>query len=230
MAILAAGVLSLAVLVTQSTAQQGGTAAPRQPGAAPQVNLAGRTVLIDVNRIFKNHARFNAQMKQLKNEADGQDAEMKKKEVNLRNMSRGLQEYNPGGPEYKKLEEQIARASTEWKLEVQNKRREYMQREAKIYNDTYNEVQSEVNYFCQSQGIALVLRFTSDPVDESNPESILSALNKQVVWSNPNLDITDFILQRFAAPKTADTRSAPGQSGANYQAPRNNAPPAFPGR
>jgi Skp family chaperone for outer membrane proteins len=171
-------------------------------------------------------------MTQLKNEADASDAELKKKELSIRNMMKGLQEFkNPGGPEYKKLEEQIALANTNFKLEVQNKRREQLQREAKIYNDTFNEIQNEVNYFCQSQGIAMAMRFSSDTVDESNPESILSSINRPVVWYNPNLDITDFVMQRFVAPKTADTRSTPngGQPGGNYQPPR-NAPPAFPGR
>jgi len=102
----------------------------------------------------------------LKNEADAMDVSMKKEEAQLRSMTMGLQKLNPGSAEYKQMEEKIAREKTDWTIKVQQQGREYLMREAKMYNDTYKEIEDEVNYFCQANGILLVLRFIGDPVEE----------------------------------------------------------------
>jgi Skp family chaperone for outer membrane proteins len=225
LAILAAGVLSLCLVVLQGFAQNPGGAA--RPPAGP--NLAGKTVLLDVNYVFKHNVRFKQSMDVLKNDADAMDVQMKKEEAQLRNLAMGLQKLNPGSPEYKKMEEDIARANTDWKIKVQQQRREFLMREAKTYSDTYKEIEDEVNYFCQQQGIAMVQRFMGDPVDESNPDSILQNINKPVVWYNKELDITPYILKRFAGPATtADRRAAPagGAAQPGYPAPRTSVPAA----
>jgi Skp family chaperone for outer membrane proteins len=226
LAAVAAGALSLCFVVMEGFAQNPGGAAPRPPAGAP--NLAGKTVLLDVNYVFKNNVRFKQAMDMLKNDADAMDVQMKKEEGQLRNLAMGLQKLNPGSPEYKKMEEDIARANTDWKIKVQQQRREFLMREAKTYSDTYKEIEDEVNYFCQQQGIALVYRFMGDPVDEGNPDSILANINKPVVWYSKELDITPYILKRFSAPaRTADQRGAAGGAPAGtYPAPRTSVPAA----
>jgi Skp family chaperone for outer membrane proteins len=225
LAILAAGVVSLCFVAMQAAAQQAAPA--RQPASN---GFAGKVVLLDVNYVFKNHERFKALMNQLKNDADAMDVQVKKEDAQLRNMAMGLQKLNTGSPEYKKTEEEIARAKTDWTIKVQQQRREFLMREAKAYNDTYKEIEDEVNYFCQANGIVMVYRFTGDPVDENNPDSILSSINKPVVWYDKNLDITPFILKRFAAPaRAADRSAAPpynGGQGGGFAPPAGGNAPA----
>jgi Skp family chaperone for outer membrane proteins len=220
LAVMAAGVLSLCFTL-QATAQQ--PAAARQPAASP---LAGKTVLIDVNYIFKNHARFKTAMDQLKNEADQMDVEMKKAEAGLRTKAMGLGKLNPGSEQYKSQEEDIAREKANWTIKVSQQRREFLMREAKAYNDTYREIEYAVDEFCQAQGVLLVLRFMGDPIDEANPESILAGINKPVVWYDKNLDITPYILKRFAAPaRQADRTNNPAGQPGGFAPAGNSVPP-----
>ena len=200
LAAVAAGLVTLCFLALDAAAQCTG-APPARPAAAQGPSpFAGRTVLLDVNWVFKNHERFKAQMTQLKNDADKMDVEMKKREGEIRNLAVGLQKLNPGSAEYKKTEEDIARMNTDWKIQVTQQRREFLMREAKAYNETYKEIEDEVNYFCEANQVLLVLRFMGDPVVEGDPDSILANINKPVVWYNKNLDITPYIMRRFAAP------------------------------
>ncbi len=230
LAVVAAGVMSL-YFGWQALAQQPGAA---RPPASAANGFAGKTVLVDINYIFKNHARFKAKMDQLKNDADAADVQMKKEQTQLRNMAMGLQKLNPGSPEYKKTEEDIARANTDWKIKVQQHQREFLMREAKNYNETYKEIEDEVNYFCQANGILLVFRFTGDPVDETNPDSTLAYINKPVVWYDKNLDITPYILKRFVGPARpatqADQRGNPAYNGGvqSGYAPAGTSVPAAP--
>lgn len=228
LAIMAAGVLSLCFTL-ESMAQQPGA----RPAAAPAQNgFAGKTVLIDINRIFKEHTQFNEAMDQLKNEADALDVQMKKEGAQLRNQEIGLQKLSPGSADYKRMEESVIRAKADYALKVQQQRREFLMREAKIYSQAYQQIEYAVDQFCQANGILLVFRFMSDPIDDKSPDSILSSLNKPVVWYNRGLDITDYILPQFKAPgRTADRTNAAGYQGGNqggYQGNNtgNYAPPA----
>jgi Skp family chaperone for outer membrane proteins len=221
MAILATGFLSLAFVCPQAMAENPAATPARQPNF-----FSGKVVLLDVNYIFKNHARFNALMDQMKNDADELDKQMKFEESELRKKAAGLQKLNPGSAEFKNLEEDLTRTKTDLSLKYQQKRREFLMREAKIHNDTYKEIEDQVDYFCQSNGILMVLRFMGDPVVESNPDSILSNINKPVVWYNKELDITPYILKRFIGQaKTATSTNSAGGGNRNapsapYQQPR----------
>jgi Skp family chaperone for outer membrane proteins len=229
LAVVAAALLALCFLELPGTAQTPGSARP--PAAQSPSRFVGKTVLIDISYVFKKHARFTALMTQLKNDADAEDVKMKKEQAQWRSLAMSLQKYNPGSPEYKKMEEDIARMKTDLAIKMQQKQREFVMQEAKNYNETYKEIEDEVNYFCQSNGVAMVMRFTGDPVDETNPDNILSNINKPVVWYDKNLDITPYIYPRFAGPAaTADKRSSPtgGNPAAGGYQPQRTAVPSFP--
>jgi Skp family chaperone for outer membrane proteins len=215
LAVSAAVLLSLCFAPSLALAQSGqpGGAGGRPAQTQPQQQnpFIGKVVLLDVNLIFKNHERFKAQMNQLKNDADAMDVQMKREEASLKNEVAGLQKFGPGSPEYKSLEEQIARKRADFTIKVSQQRREFLLREASNYNDTYKEIEDEVGYFCQTYGVSMVLRYMSDAVDPDNPDSILANINKPVVWHDQTLNITPYIMKRFQAPvNTANSRPAGG--------------------
>ena len=55
--------------------------------------------------------------------------------------------FNVGSPEYKKLDEELARKMAEFKLKMDRLRKDFMEREAKIYYQTYLEVSDAVKYY-----------------------------------------------------------------------------------
>ena len=69
-----------------------------------------------------------------------------------------------------------------------------MEREAKIYYTVYQEVNDEVKYYSDRNGITMVLRFNGDPVDVNNRESVMREINKPIVYQN-GVDITPKILE-----------------------------------
>jgi Skp family chaperone for outer membrane proteins len=157
-----------------------------------------KVAVIDVNKVFKENAVFNAEMTQLKSDADDMDKKMKEEEVNLRAKVSQLQGAAPGSAEYTEIERNLAQAQTDWKLRVQMKRREFLQREANAYLIAYQNIQTEIDKYAREHHINFVLRFTDDPVDSKNPESVLSYINKPIVQHDENLDITSDIIKILA--------------------------------
>jgi Skp family chaperone for outer membrane proteins len=183
LAALTATVLSVGMTASVALAQQG--APPQSPGGI---------ALLDVSRVFKEHARFNAEMNNMKAEVQAAETRMKADaDVLQQNMAK-LKDLDAASQAYKELEASIATQRAQMQVDVQLQRKDFLQKEAKIYHMVYREVQQEVQYFASRYNLSAVLRFSNNVANVNQPDEVLRDINKSVVWFAPQLDITDDIL------------------------------------
>ena len=209
-----AGFLSILAWAAPLVAQ--GPTVPRQPTAGPPVNVTPpapvgtSVVVIDVAFIFKNHIRFNARMNDLKKEIEGFEGQIKSETTALQQRAESLKSFAANSPEYRKLEGELAQAQADIQVKMGHKKREFLEKEARVYYDVYKEIEATVKVFCQQYRIGLVLRFNGDDMKPDDRASVLNGVNKAVVFQQ-NLDITEHILVKLngtAAPPT-QTPGAP---------------------
>lgn len=196
--------LILALAVLTASAQQR-SYAPAGQASQPLAGIA----LLDVSRIFKNHARFQAMMKDMKADVEQAEAAMKKERETINNMIEQLKGLKPGTQDYKQLEQMIATRQADMNVQVQLQRKDFLLREARIYHAIYQELEQEVRFYANNMGITMVLRYNGEPVDPENPEDVLRNINKPVVCFTPGMDITDQILERLNARSGGVTGNAP---------------------
>ena len=217
---------------------------PAMPAAAPAPSApAGGTsvAVIDVAYIFKNHARFNQSMTDMKRDIEAFDAHMQEESKKLQKKQEEMQAYAPSSPQFKKADEELAKMKSDFQITVQSKKRDFLEQEAKVYFNIYREVENEVATFAQRHGIRLVLRFTGDEMKADDRNSVLQGVNKPVVFQQ-NLDITMDILSKLNAGMTVPAGggiappAGPGsqiQPGIQTSRPPQNGPiipPGTPGR
>src|SRR5262245_7066943 len=164
-----AGPLSIFILSAPAAAQQGGLppgGARPAAGPAPTASaapVAGTSVaVIDIAYIFKNHVRFNAQMKDMKGEIDQFDAWVRDVTQKMQKKAESAQQFAPASDQFKKIEEELAHEKSNVQIEVAKKRKEFLEAEAKVYFGVYREVEDAVINFAQRNRIQLVLRYTGD--------------------------------------------------------------------
>lgn len=172
--------------------------------------------VVDVSYIFKNHKRHQATIEAMKAEMNTTEADLKTDSQKIRQMEEQRNTYNVGTKEYKELDEELARRVAEFKLKMDRLRKDFMEREAKIYYQTYLEVNNAVKYYAQRHDIGLVTRFNGDKVDVNRREDVLRLINQTVVYQN-QIDITPDILaliNRDAAtkPQVGGRTAMPGSS------------------
>ncbi|TWT95925.1 Outer membrane protein (OmpH-like) [Botrimarina colliarenosi] len=184
-----------------------GAAASAQNPAGANAKKYGVAV-VDINYIFKNHQNFIASMDGMKNDFQGVEAEVKGKQQQIVKATEQKNNYTPGSPEFKQLDEQIVRMNAALQVDVTQKRKGLVEREAKIYYDTYVEVTKAIQLYAEHQGIGIVLRFNGEEADQNNRESILRSINKAVHFQN-SIDITPDVLAYLNRTATAQ---APGGS------------------
>jgi Skp family chaperone for outer membrane proteins len=203
----AAATVALLSVVGLSTPAQAQNAAGID---APKHGIA----VVDISYIFKKHKRHQAAIEAMKAEMTSTEANLKADSEKIRQMEEQRNTYNAGSPEYKQLDEELARNIAEFKLKMDRLRKDFMEREAKIYYQTYLEVSDAVKTYADRNGIGLVIRFNGDKVDGNSREEVLREINKTVVYEN-RIDITPDVLalvNRDAAMPQAGRQAMPGSS------------------
>ena len=162
--------------------------------ASPSANASRFGIgVVDVSYIFKNYSQFKSTMEGMKTEMEAAESKLKTERDAIAAKEEQRNQFNTGAPEYKQMDEDIARLKAEFNLTAGRIRKDFLEREAKVYYQTYLEVSNAVKYYAQQHNIGLVLRFNGDQVDPNLREDVLRAINKPVVHQN-NIDITPDVL------------------------------------
>jgi Skp family chaperone for outer membrane proteins len=193
----------LSVLLGAQAGMAQGTARAPAPQAAPAAQPS--VVVIDIGYIFRHHNRFKQMMEDMKADLDAAEREFGGKRNEISQMAEGLKGFNVGSPDYNALEEKITEAQVRLQADMAKRKKEIVQKEAQSYFTVYREIEQEVQYFCERYGVNLVLRYNSEDIDPTNPQSVMQGVNRTVVYQS-RVNITLDILARLQPPTTPTTR------------------------
>jgi Skp family chaperone for outer membrane proteins len=179
--------------------------APNPAGAnASKYGIA----VVDIPYIFKEYRKFQATSESMKKEMEKIDADVKAERANIAKTEQQRNTYNVGSAEYKKLDEELARMMAEFQLKTSKLQKDFMERQAKLYYQTYLEVVDAVNVYAKSHNIGMVLRFNGEPVDPNRREDVMRDINKQVVIQD-RIDITPDVLMLLNRDSGARSAAQP---------------------
>ena len=188
------GFVAVALLVSLGTVANGQQAQEQGQG--------GIVAVLDVAKVFKEHAQFNASMEAIKKEIEVFEEDFRGKRESLQNQIRALQSLQ-GQPEFKTEEAALARKEADLQIEANQKRAEILSKEAEIYYSTYNEVVATVARLSGSYGITLVIRYDSGAIDQTDRASVIKGVNRSVVFQR-DLDLTKLVLQELNKSTTGN--------------------------
>jgi Skp family chaperone for outer membrane proteins len=191
-AVVAGGLLVIGVVISSVFAQTRTAGAPtgHQVARPAPVGVA----LIDISKVFKENVRFTSAMNVMKADVERAEQEMQRGAESVKSWIEEMRKFKPGSAEYKDWERRITEERSKLNVQAQLTRKEFLQKEAKIYHQVYQEIQYEVGALVGRYNVSVVLRFNSDKVDADNPEEVLRFINKPVVWHSPSIDITNDVI------------------------------------
>lgn len=199
----------LAVIEVSAFAQVPGQVPAAQAPAAQSHSAGPATAVavIDVGYIFKNHAGFKAAMDRMKDEVMAAENGLKSERDRINGLMEQIKGFNVGTPEYKRLEAEIAKAQGDFNVNAQLQKKDFMDREAKVYLQVYSQIEKAVEQFAREHRIAVVHRFDGEPVDNSDRNQILRGITKPIVYLEPGIDITPDILKMLNGPAVAGAQA-----------------------
>jgi len=191
------GLLAIGLAVMAGTAPDDAEKPARRPKARQLVGL------IDVQYIYKNYPRFADRMSELKVKIQQSEAEIKAKQEAIKVLEERLKLCTIGTPEHTELEQKITADKAEAAASVASLKKAFMREEARLYYESYQEIQEEVEAHARKHRMAVVLKVTDTPVNVGNPPEVLQRINSQVVWSDNRCNITRAVLQQLVEKSKA---------------------------
>jgi Skp family chaperone for outer membrane proteins len=169
-------------------------------------------VVLNVSRLFKESKQFTTAMEKMKAEVVKAEENVKKQHDKLKSQREEMEKLPIASDERMKQEEQISKVEAALAASVSFQKGVFLRQEAGIYLSFYRRIDAEVEAYANKNNIDLVLR-TNDQtaLDASKPDSVLQYINRPVVWSSADADITSIIAERIASH--GDSLEGDGKSG-----------------
>ena len=142
----------------------------------------GSVAVLDINRIYKESKYFKDEMEKI--HAEVAKATEKVKKGTGERQSPNVKKWKNFPPVRKTaLRRKIIREDqAALTASVNIQKGKFVRQEAAIYLKTYQKINTEVDAYAKENGIDVVLRLQDD-LDANKPESILSHINRNVVWN-----------------------------------------------
>ena len=176
-------------------------------------------VVVDLNKVFEQHPTFKMQIDQIKAAVKSSEAEFMGRGKDIESRAKQLQALKSSSEQYKQLESETARLQAQTQADMALKRKDFLEQEAKVYFNVYQQVKQEIKVFAESNRIGLVLRYSSEGIDPTNRQSVMQGVNQPIVYNQGGLDITNYIVERLhrTAADGQRTATAPGSSRATQR-------------
>jgi len=170
--------------------------------------------VVDVSYIFKQHNTFRTKMDAMKGEMQGIEKQLEAERQKIVAKEGEKKGFKPGSAEFSQIDDQLATMKAQFQLNMQRLRKGFLEKEAKAYYETYQQVSQAITYYAERQKIGLVLRFNGEPADPLQRESILRVINRPVQFQN-KVDITPDILAMVNRGTTAPNPSGAAPASAS---------------
>jgi Skp family chaperone for outer membrane proteins len=178
------------------------------PVAASADEAGHRIAVVDVAYIFKNHEGIKGQVGKVEKDLKSYDTQLKGQREELKQAIELLKEYKVGTPKYAQQEEQVAGMESKLRLEMNRKRKELADAEARIYYDNYQLIATGVKFLAQHYKINLVLRYNSEDMDLEKGDSVIRGVMKNIVYHDKALDMTQGVMQYLDKTMNQQARGA----------------------
>ena len=219
------GLVCLIALARPSHGQDEPAKAPAQAPPAPPAPT--RIGCIDMERVFKEYKRFKVTTEQFKADLTAKQGELTKLQSEMRRIAGELESLNPSGNDYKAKEAEITRLKVEHEAQREQAQAEFARRESEALAKIYQDVQQMTAAVARSKKMTYVVKVSSEPITGSDPNSVMAAMARSVVFYDPAMDITNdvvyYLNQQYdksgAAQPKADPAARPTAAPASTTAP-----------
>ncbi len=220
------GLVGLATLVGPVAAQQPQDGAVRkaantQPtapaaGAAPVTAVIGT---VDIESVFKNYDKVKTQQEEFKAAAMAKANELMKFQSEAQDEAQKLSKLTPNSVDAKKCEDRITQLKAQIEAGREQAQRDFALRESEMLATLYKEVQEMVSAIAQFKKMTYIVQISNEPVSGSNPNSVMSAMAKTVVYADARNDITKDVIYNLNKRYKAAGGVAPKATSAAPAAP-----------
>jgi Skp family chaperone for outer membrane proteins len=192
--------VGVAGLVSRSFGQQKdagvkATSNPAANAAAPAVAKPASIGSIDMDKVLKDYDKFKVANENIRAEALERHNSLMKIATDAKQEQEKYQRMTPGSPDAKKCEDRITQLKAQFEAGRENAEREFTQKEAETMATIYNEIATMARGVATQRGMAFVVKYTDAPASGSEPNSVVAAMSRTILFADPSVDITGDVIK-----------------------------------
>lgn len=187
---------------------------------------------IDLDTVFENYEKVKNNSEEIQAKALAKQNELQKMVADIKAASEKQASLSPSSPEFKKFDQQLTQLKIQAEAAQENARKELAMMEAEALAGLYREIQSMTARVAAWRGMNYVVKVSNKPLVASDPNTVMAAMSRTVVYSDPRNDITQHVVQFLnqeyrkasgtAARPTADPNTTPAAAQGQPAATRGN--------
>jgi outer membrane protein len=164
--------------------------------AAGTPKQAAPTVVgtIDLEYVFKNYDKVKAVQKELNAAIQVRKGELMKYDDEARQVIEMMKKFSPGSDDYHKQENRLTELKAKMEASKEQAEREITLRNAETMATLYKEIQAYAKWVAQHRGITHVMSATNSPPTGSDPNTVMAAISRPVVFFEAANDITNDVV------------------------------------
>lgn len=171
------------------------------PAAVAQEN-GGIVAVLDVAKVFKVNKNFDSEMKSIKSQAESLKSQIQQQQEAIKAEAMKISQYEAGSPDRNKMEAEVEQKQAALRTSARQAEADLLNREARVYYDTYSSLKKVVSDLAAKHGIALVVRFDGGNVDPASRPEVIKAVNRSVVFHR-DIDLTNMVIEAMG-PRVAE--------------------------
>jgi Skp family chaperone for outer membrane proteins len=174
---------------------------------APAQEGKSSVALVDLGKIVQTSKQFQMDVEAAAESVGNFEEKITRAQKEIQDVVSLLEKAPEGSEQQQQLQQLIQTIQTETQKELQGMQQKMQEAERDVLIATYKKIQSLLNDHCTKNGIDVVLRYDSEPLDPSDPQALSAGLNNRIMWHS-GIDITDKILAEL--DKDVPVEAEPG--------------------
>ncbi len=186
------------------------------PPAAPTPKPVGPALVgsVDIEKVFKEYAKVKDSSEAFKAEYMAKQQDLARIASEGKRNAEMLGSLQQGTPDFKRTEEAITRLKTELQIKQEQAQNDLVQTEADSLALLYNDIQAMVAGVAKQRNLTYVVKVSNEKVESTEPNSVMAAMARTVVYADPGADITPDVIYWLNKRYQAATAAQPGAAAA----------------
>jgi len=188
------GAVRKSAAAAPAQAQPSAAAAARPKPAAPVAAVFGT---VDLKAVFDGYDKVKAQKEEFKAAAMAKHNDLMKLQSEGQEEAQKLSKMTPNSVDAKKIEDHISEIKAKLEAGREQAQRDFALRESEMLATLYKEVQDMVQRLAEYRGMTYIVQVSNEPISGSDPNSVMAAMAKTVVYADPRNDITKDVIHNL---------------------------------
>jgi len=188
--------MGLACLVGQSSGQQDRDVQKTTASQAPAAKVIPPAVIgtVDIEAVFRAYDKVKVSSEAFKGDVMARQGELNKLAAEGKQAADMMAKFAPGSTDFKKTEAHISELKAKHQVLQEQSQSEFAQREADALASLYRDIQEMVGAVARARKMNYVVKISKEPISGNEPNSVVDAMRRTVVYADPATDITNDVV------------------------------------